>query len=111
MIGTRPLELLGVRRYLPPITYGAAHEYLFPQEDEPSGNEVGETLVVWGSKADETLVPNVAKHIHGDITCAWGGWDGPEGYRGGWTRSHDSPHGQILCMGIPYESFLISLAA
>ncbi len=25
-------------------------------------------------------------------------------HRGGWTRSHDSPRDQILCMGIPYET-------
>ncbi len=27
------------------------------------------------------------------------------GPRGGWTRSHDSPCDQILCIGIPYETF------
>ena len=53
--------------------YTVAFHKLVSEEDEPGGDEIGEALVAWCIHANETLIPNVAQHFHGKITCGSSG--------------------------------------
>ena len=50
----------------------ASHQ-LFSEQNEPRCDEIGQTLVVRTTvEANKTLVPNVAQHLHREITCGSG---------------------------------------
>jgi len=47
-----------------------ASNQVFSEQNKPHCDEIGQALVVRPTvDADETLVPDVAENLHGNITC------------------------------------------